>query len=869
MNNNILIIPLLFLISIFIVNAQPIVIGSNFTGYGINYDGSGNLYITCGTNSCNTFGTDTAIVKYIVKSNNESAIYTGSRHDNLISGVLPHLRIIQTDLELWNNYYASYNYKNFGSTAYYVYTEEYLDNGYILWTRYYTYDFINNRYNLVSDNKISLTNGVIDNGDDTINTNIVDSRNVINNNNYFYIGLQGSKNSDIINRAYNNIILNKTSTNTINYMTTGYLYNVIHNTATTPFYTSKGKYNYKGSLIKVINSNQSHGLIDFNSNIILTSDVNNIYYSSLANYDTNGTLTNIKSLSESCSNLFTSSNEIIVADISCNNKVGDEKLNCAIVGRINNNSLIFGFDGTNCYYEDITSFNTTSVRLNALTNDDYDGFYITGENILLKYSTIVTQTLNPQCLSSSTYCTTPILYQNGQIGCDSMNNIEYCAEGCINNVCINTKINQCDIVGERKCLDSTTQLICEDNNADGYLEFTTTENCAIGTYCINSFHFASCKNISSTGVHDQYGLVVTPYSISDENTTYTLDNLAKSVKVLSVFDLHYQDFFQTGTQFFSRTCDYKETKLNSDIEQTEITSLNQFVFSSAIGNNFIARLSFSPKDYDNGSIEFKSQTATTFSKILYSHNLSDKRMCFYYADGSQIYCDYDYLTTDTLKNVNLEYVFDKTSNTYTIKMYFNRTNPVIKIVYPQVSSANDIASFEMNAINTSLNYVSFVNVPSYREFSSNNVFNQYATACAYLSTGSRTVRTYGNNDGTPDYSVYTDWIINIDTLGITQSQLADKTNNASFLNGSGLTTSAKYLIVLISIMTIICIFVGVGFATGSARAGFITGIILGTFAMIFFTVFDWIPVWIVVMLVIVSLALIILIGKTGSSNSTG
>jgi hypothetical protein len=118
----------------------------------------------------------------------------------------------------------------------------------------------------------------------------------------------------------------------------------------------------------------------------------------------------------------------------------------------------------------------------------------------------------------------------------------------------------------------------------------------------------------------------------------------------------------------------------------------------------------------------------------------------------------------------------------------------------------------------------------------------------------------------PDYSVYTDYDVNIINLGLTQNDIAKISGTDDILSGQGLSKGVKYLIVLFAIMVEIIGFTALGFAIKMIQASFITGSIIAVFTLIIFTIFGWISWIVIVMMLIIAIAISILLSKTNSNN---
>jgi hypothetical protein len=239
-------------------------------------------------------------------------------------------------------------------------------------------------------------------------------------------------------------------------------------------------------------------------------------------------------------------------------------------------------------------------------------------------------------------------------------------------------------------------------------------------------------------------------------------------------------------------------------------------------------------------------------------------MCFYYNNGSLIYCDYDTGLGDTLTNVGLEYTFSQSASVYTIRFDFYRSYTSSIILSPQPYTASDFSDIRFNG-SMSVNLISLYTIPQFTAFASAST--SFPLPCVYDVTGSYVVRTYGNNNGEPDYAIFQDNTIIVNELGLTENQVENIKNNQ--LIGDTLQTSTKYIIVLVTLIFIIGAFVTIGFSIGQVQGSFIVGVLLSIFALVMFTVFGWIPAWILVFLIICAGATLILVSKLPSGGSAG
>jgi hypothetical protein len=390
------------------------------------------------------------------------------------------------------------------------------------------------------------------------------------------------------------------------------------------------------------------------------------------------------------------------------------------------------------------------------------------------------------CIDSLTYCSNSV-WDGTEYVCNSITDILYCSDGCSNSsgtaLCSNLQNNSCNIIGESQCYDSTSRQICEDSDGNGYLDFGNVEVCAIGTYCVNQFHASFCNNVTTSGEHEVYGMIVTPEVLgggSSNETSYYIDVLSKTVTVDSMLPFHIQAFYTSGVLYLSRVCNYIETLIYTNPSQP-IINYTTFISPQVIAQDSIVKISFYPNLTELGQIYILSQLGTTMSSIEYKRNSTAKSVCINYLNGTSIYCDYDYSPADSLTSVDLEYTFNFASGTYTLRGLFNRFHSNTHTTYPMVFFGNDIYTININATNTTLNNASLYTIPTLRQFTQTYNTTVTVDACMYTSLGNRKVRTYGNQNAQPDYSTYSDYNVNIRLLGASRSQLQANEDSATFI----------------------------------------------------------------------------------------
>lgn len=477
--------------------------------------------------------------------------------------------------------------------------------------------------------------------------------------------------------------------------------------------------------------------------------------------------------------------------------------------------------------------------------------------------------ITPQCISENTYCLNPYIVY-GEVVCQQ-NDTVYCNAGCTGSTCSNTITNECNILGSRKCTSTTQYAVCSDSNSDSALDYGELHDCAVGTYCVGSFNYANCENVTQSGTHEVYGLSVNPYAVNNENVTYVVDTTTRTVAVNTVYSVHTQKFYTTGTNYIARTCDYKEQSVYSNLQSlyTNGTSL-QYTLPGAIAQDAIVRISILPNETTNGTIYIKSQAGSSDATIVYARNTTAKSMCLYLLNGTTIYCDYSTYGADDLTSLDLEFSYVFAPGVYTMKMTFNRQVDNTVTTYPQLFAGNDIFTINVTSDATTVLSVTVNNPTSYGSFTSNLNGTVNTLPCTYTGTGTRIVRTYGNMNGQPDYSVYSDYRVNVKNLGLSPGQLDNGASNVgNFLDPANLTPGTRYFVVIVTVLAIIIGFITAGMAITKGegvKPYAITGMIIAMAALIGFSIGEWIPGWVAFALIVVALAIIIFMGFVKSGE---
>jgi hypothetical protein len=238
-------------------------------------------------------------------------------------------------------------------------------------------------------------------------------------------------------------------------------------------------------------------------------------------------------------------------------------------------------------------------------------------------------------------------------------------------------------------------------------------------------------------------------------------------------------------------------------------------------------------------------------------NLTEKSMCINQLNGTAIYCDYSTNTYDDLSNLNMTFIYDFVSSSYTMIILFDRETNNQVYVSPQVFSGTDISSLQLNSSDLDVQSVWFNSFTQPNGYSLLQPDDLSYAPCLYDEVGCFNTRTYINNIGSPDYSIYKDYLVCVNTLSTTLPE--NDANRQDFFGGDGLSSPMKILIVILAILFIMGGFIVIGFATPSEKISIIMGSLISVMVLILFTVIGWIPVWILVMMIILALALIIIL----------
>lgn len=482
----------------------------------------------------------------------------------------------------------------------------------------------------------------------------------------------------------------------------------------------------------------------------------------------------------------------------------------------------------------------------------------------------------PLCIDNSTLCTFPFEI-SGFLYCNLGDNI-YCPTGCVNtNVTGNltgscnpsTCTNECNVIGETVCDSTTSFSVCGNYDTDPCLEYNTGYGCLSGNIC----SAGACVSNTALGLSNNTAFTVTPYSVSDESTTYTVDAVNKRVTIDTKNFIQVQQFSTNtndDTTLSSRTCNYVENNVYNDVVPTFINTSKTVSFNT-IGTTGYVQLVTVPQNGVEEEILIKDSIGNVATNLSLIRNSSLKEVCLY-DNGNVTYCDYSVNSYDDLQSVDLTLTYEFQSQTYTIKSLFNRQQDNTINTNPKVFTVNDIASAVITSTNATYqsSKVSTFTQPSPLTTTLRGDYNYLS--CTYSTTGCRVVRTYNNNLGLSDFTNYYDYTVCVNTLSATSITNQNATNNLPSLSAG-----AKIFIILAIIFVTLIAFSIAGYSLGNGALGMGIGASLSVFILIVSAVPDapfiggFVPVWIVVLLaVLIVLIAILMLGRfTDSGGANG
>lgn len=807
--------------------STSIITSYNQTARGISIVDNTHIYLLCIQNECdNIYGENTTVLKYNSVTNNIN------RSDILNGG--GYITMMKYNNGTLNNDFAKSRYSNlqmFGN-GYYIYTNMTGTTENIL---LYTYDQSTSEWTLRDTDSVAYGGGSgILSGTSTPLTsfNALSSTqypndttfsihiaydyvpySILGNYNIYYQSLPDvSNNGNILQRingeadgivyfsnvigitnVNNNIYSNGSNFSTIGIGAYGDIVEGIVDKTANYYYVTNGLYVFLGNVSTGIDSNSSSPT----------------YPVDLINY-------------ANCSNYFGIMN---ITDMSCINRN-----NCLFIGyRINNNnSMAIGFDGNSCtsYQGQMSQeFNITQKKLYDIALLD-NTYYITGDNVLFTIGQATS--LGTQCLNNVTYCDN-LINSTGGLVC-SVGQTHHCGGslGCYQNnsvsTCDNTGGNNtCNIIGLKTCTSTTSYSTCADFDSNGFYDLDTITICSAGYYCNgNTLYNATCTAVTSSGLSSNGAINVIPYSISSNDTAYSLDSNSRTLSVTTSNFIHNQRFYTSGSNsYIARDCQYNEVNIYTSTAVNTIFNVSNTPFTQTISSNSRVTLNLLPSDLKYVNITVKDQLGVSMGSYNIIRDISNKSVTISYPNGTIVYTDYSTNTFDDLTNLNITFIYDFQSSTYTTSFIFDRQNDNHVSTQAQSYTGSSIASILINTSNTTINSLLegeiFSTNIGFQALLSNDITFE---PCLYTQSGTYQVRTYNYVLGAPDYSNFVDYIINIKQLGASPSDVSNINNITS------LTTTQKtiyaFLIILGFILLIgILLFVA---SKNSESGGAIVGI---------------------------------------------
>lgn len=576
-------------------------------------------------------------------------------------------------------------------------------------------------------------------------------------------------------------------------------------------------------------------------------------------------LTNFQSAMVNLSG-YSSCNSLLLTNVSIEAIDCINATNCMLAGSYGFNgstySLIVRTDGTSCtdIYSNANDTDTLGTTIKTITNDGNNTYFFAGNNYFSYYGILPNSTTTnntPICIDNYNLCTNP-LYNSGGLYCDVLGTT-YCSGGCTNDnstgtvvaTCTNDCTNDCNLLGYQISSSTTTFQICGNYDTDLCLEYSGNFSCQIGEISINGY----CFQMNTTGLTNNTAFTVTPYQSSDDSTTYSNDASTKTLSVATRNVIHIQGFSinsaYNGT-YSSRTCDYQEVNKLNMITSTYVNTSYEASFT-ALSTSSFSSVYFTPYDNISTTVRFKDSIGNTINGLVFNRSLVNKSVCVYYINGTQIGCDYSYNYYDDLIGVNLTQYTDFESGTYVYYMIFDRVQDGRMGTYPLATANIDYAYVNISSTNATINSI-IVNTYSQPSGFSTTLRNNYDyLPCSYGSNGCRSVRTYNNNNGLPDFTNYYDYRICVNAIA---SNDIEQTSN-SFFGSLSLGMKIVLALIISMILGVIAYVVLVAFELdfGGKFAPF-TSLFIFIISTIGFSVMGWIPVWVIILSAILASSIV-------------
>lgn len=409
---------------------------------------------------------------------------------------------------------------------------------------------------------------------------------------------------------------------------------------------------------------------------------------------------------------------------------------------------------------------------------------------------------------------------------------------CSNNLCQ----NDCNILGYQECSSTTSFKICGNYDTDNCLEYSGDFGCLGGQLCSNGY----CVTNHLNGTSNNSVFTVIPYSTSDSNTNYNLDNQKKILTVDTKNLAHTQKFntnTQTSVTYSSRTCNYKETNVYNMTTPTIVyTTLTPTVYHdinlsfTPIGNTLISNISITPTNLNNVTIILRDSFNNIIEGYLILINSSQKQYCIYDydidLDNSTLYgCIYSINSYDDLNSINIESTLEFQSQTISSKFIFNTLQPQYFVTNPEYFNKTDFNKIDFRSINATINSVVLKTITQPKPFSLTLRNNYEYLPCIYTTIGCNLVRTYNNNNGISDFSNYYDYTICISSLN---NNNPTQNNDSGFFNN--LSVNMKYFIMIICSLLVVIIMTILMSSFGDGLSGLLVGLVMSMITSLTLTI---------------------------------
>jgi hypothetical protein len=522
---------------------------------------------------------------------------------------------------------------------------------------------------------------------------------------------------------------------------------------------------------------------------------------------------------------------------------------CVDSNTLCNNPILIG---TDYYCEDTAIEYCSSGCINLLIDNTTNGYFASSFNSCETYFDTVSEkhyncneldinfklfsSSNPflsvpwfQCYSSNTTYT----IQLADCSNSNVNEILYdnpTHQFYTNGVCDNGNcVNDCNILGYQECSSITSFQICGQYDTDSCLEYSGDFGCAVGNVCTNGYCISNVGN----GLTNNTLFTVTPFSVSSNLTSYSLDTTKKELTVNTKNLFHTQTFntqSSATTSYSSRTCNYIETLIGNDIQNIYTNETQTVVFASLAQPTLISS-TFLPNDTIINYVVISDALGSQITNYTIIRNISNKEVCIYNSTSSLVYCSYSSNTFDDLVYIQVIFNLEFQSKTFTTTFNLNRAQPTSFSTQPKAFSDNDVTSISIMSDGMFYFNSSVVTYTQPVGFSTTLKNNYNYLQCIYNSIGCRTVRTYNNFNGISDFTNYYDYKICVSSLSA--SVLPTPETCGLFCS---LTIAQKYWIMLVSSVLIVILMTILVASFGDGLAGLLVGLVMSMITSLTLTI---------------------------------